>query len=112
MSVTTAPRGWWDHSSVCCDVATSRQAWILYDSLIFHKHDVELGQYLLDLIYGHLWESSSGIMEDGSLLFTVVTHEYRVPDHHLEVGPFPYDFILSSVPSPFLRADEDIELSR
>ena len=31
---------------------------------------------------------------------------------HLEVGPFPSDFIFSSVPGQFLRSDEELGCSR
>ena len=40
--------------------------------------------------------------------FHGVAHKYRSFAHHLEVGPFPSDFIFPSVPGPFLRADEDL----
>ena len=32
--------------------------------------------------------------------------------HHLDVGPFPYNFVIHSVMNLFLRADNDIECSR
>ena len=48
-------------------VETDEQAWTLSDSLKFSNHAEELGQTLLDLIYGRLWESTSGIMKDGTL---------------------------------------------
>ena len=51
-------------------------------------------------------------MKYGPLKFTVVPHENKAFSHHLEVDPFPYDFILSSVPGPFLRSDEELGCSR
>ena len=33
-------------------------------------------------------------------------------DHQLEVGPFPSDFIFSSVPGPLLRADKELVSTR
>ena len=32
--------------------------------------------------------------------------------HHLEVGPFPSEFTFSSVPDHFLKADEELGISR
>ena len=74
----------------------------------FCKHTVEVGKYLLDLIYGHLWEIVSGSMKNVPLWFTVVTHEDRAFYNHLEVGTFPSNFILSSIPGPFIRANEEL----
>ena len=51
-------------------------------------------------------------MNGGTLGFHVVPYEYRAFPHHLEVCPFPSDFILSSVPGQFLRADEELGRSR
>ena len=51
-------------------------------------------------------------MKYGLFLFTVVPHKYRAFSHHLEVGPLPSEFILSSIPGPFMRADDDIGCSR
>ena len=39
--------------------------------------------------------------------FTLVSHKDREFSHHLEVGPFPSNFVFSSVLSPFLRASEE-----
>ena len=47
-------------------------------------------------------------MKDGPLLFPFVSHEDRAFFCNLEVGPFPSDFVLSSVLVPFLRADEEL----
>ena len=47
-------------------------------------------------------------MKDGSLWFPVVPHEDRAFPHHLEVGPFPSDFVFYSILSPFLSADENL----
>ena len=62
----------------------------------------------MTLIYRHLWESASGIVRDGNLGFTVVTHKDVAFDYHLEVVPFPSGFSFPSVPVPFLKADEDL----
>ena len=51
-------------------------------------------------------------MRDGPLWFTVVPHEAGSLAHHLEVGPLSSNFILPSVPWPFLRADEELGISR
>ena len=51
-------------------------------------------------------------MKDGPLVFTIITHKDRAFVHHLEVGLFPYDFILPSAPGPFLRADEELGCPR
>ena len=50
-------------------------------------------------------------MKNGILLFPVVPHEYRSFSHHIELGPFPSDFVFSSVLGPFLRADEELGCS-
>ena len=63
-------------------------------------------------MYELLWEKLSGIMKDGPLLFTFVTHEYRAFSHHLEIGPFYSEFVFSSVLDPFSRADEGLGRSR
>ena len=47
-------------------------------------------------------------MKDGHLQFPVVTHEDRAFAHYLEVGPFPSNFVFSSVLGPFVRADEEL----
>ena len=47
-------------------------------------------------------------MNYGSLWFPIVTHKDRPFSHHLEVGPFPSDSVLSSVLFPFLMVDEDL----
>ena len=47
-------------------------------------------------------------MKDGNLWFSVVPHKYVELDHHLEVGPFSYNFWFLPVSSPFLRDDEDL----
>ena len=78
----------------------------------FHGHSVELVQSLLALIYGRLWESASRIMKVVTLWFTIVLQEERYFARHLEVGPFPYNFIFSSITGPFLRSDEEIVRSR
>ena len=62
----------------------------------------------MSLLYGRLWESAPGIMKDDPSWFTVVPHKYRSFSHHLEVGPFPSNFIFPSVPGPFLRAHEEL----
>ena len=41
-----------------------------------------------------------------TLGFPVVPHNSGVLAHHIESWPFPYNFGLSSVLVPFLRADE------
>ena len=74
----------------------------------FHEHAVELGQALLALIYEILWESTYGSMKYGPLWFTVVTYKDRTFYHHLDVVPFPFNFVLSSVLGPFMRDDEDL----
>ena len=51
-------------------------------------------------------------MEDGPLVFTVFTLKDGSFSHHLEVGSFPSDFILPSVPSPFFRAEEELGRSK
>ena len=51
-------------------------------------------------------------MKYGPLWFSVVPHKDRAFARHLELSPFPSDFILSYLQSPFLRADEDIGRSR
>ena len=51
-------------------------------------------------------------MEDGTLGFNVVPHEDEEFNHHLEVCPFPFEFILPSVPVPFWRDDEELDRSR
>ena len=56
--------------------------------------------------------SASRGMKDGPLVFPVFSHKDRAFSHHLEVGPFPSDFIFSSVPGPFLRSDEELGRSR
>ena len=78
----------------------------------FYEHAVELGQSLLNLIYVCLWESSSRIMEDGPLVFSIVPHKDGTFYHQLEVVPFPSDFIFPSVPVPFLRADDELGILR
>ena len=84
----------------------SRDCWASVDpvkSLKIRKHDVKLGQPLLDLIYGCLWESTPRSVKDSSLVFHVVQHEDIAFAHHLEVYPFPSDFVLISVLGTFLR---------
>ena len=44
--------------------------------------------------------------------FPVVTHEDIAFPHHLEVGPFPSNFVFSSILGPFLRSDEDLRRYR
>ena len=78
----------------------------------FRKHAIEVVESLLTLIYGSLWEREYRSAKYGNLVFTIVPHGYGAFAHHLEVGPFPYNFILSSVPGPFLRDDEKIGRSR
>ena len=78
----------------------------------FREHYVELGQFLLALVYWRLWKSVYDIMKDGPLWFSVLPHKDRAVSHHLEVGPFPSNFIFSSVPVPFLRYDEELGSSR
>ena len=51
-------------------------------------------------------------MKYGPLGYTVVPHEDGVFAHHLEIGPFPSDFFLPSVPGPGLRIYEEIRHSR
>ena len=74
----------------------------------FRKHAVEIGQTLLALIYGRLWESAYGSMKDVPVWFLVVLHRNREFSHHLEVGPFPYDFVFSAILDTFLRDDEEL----
>ena len=76
------------------------------------KYSVELGYFLQNLIYGRLWESESRIVKDGPLAFLVVPHNNGAFSHYLEVGPFSSEFIFTSVPIPFLRADEDLGCPR
>ena len=73
-----------------------------------YEHAVELGQYLLALIYGCLWESASGSMKDVPLWFLVVPLADKLFSYHIEVGPFHFNFIFSSFPGTFLRANEDL----
>ena len=73
-----------------------------------YEHAVELGQYLLALIYGCLWESASGSMKGGTLWFNVVPNEDKEFYHHLEVVPLPSDFVFFSVLGPFMRANEEL----
>ena len=47
-------------------------------------------------------------MKDSTLGFTVLPHKDGAFTHHLEVGPFPSDFISPSVQVLFLRVDEEI----
>ena len=47
-------------------------------------------------------------MKGGTLLFTVVPHKDRAFYHHLEVGPFPSNFVLSSFLGQFMRAGEEL----
>ena len=51
-------------------------------------------------------------MKNGALGFNIVTNEDGSFAHNLEVGPFPSEFILLSVPGPFLMSDEDLGRSR
>ena len=76
------------------------------------KHDSEIGQALLTLIDRRLWECISRIIRYGLLVFPVFPNKYGASSHHLEVGPFPFNFIFYSVPGPFLRADEELGSSR
>ena len=41
------------------------------------------------------------------LIFPVVFHMDGTLTHYIEVGPFPDNFAISSVPGPFLRSYED-----
>ena len=50
------------------------------------EHAVEIGYSLLNLIYGCLWERESRSVNDGPLVFTMVTHRDGEFAHHLEVG--------------------------
>ena len=65
------------------------------------EHDAELGWAFITLIYGHIWDSESMSMKDGTMEFTVFPHKDGVLAHHLEVGPFLYTFRLPSIPGPF-----------
>ena len=47
-------------------------------------------------------------MKDGTLWFTVVTNKDRAFYRQLELGPFPSNFIFSSILGPFTRADEEL----
>ena len=78
----------------------------------FRKHAVKLGQILLAMIFGYLWDIVSGIIQDGPLQFLVVPHNHRAFYHHLEVGPFPSNLVFSSLLGPFLKNDEDLWRSR
>ena len=51
-------------------------------------------------------------MKDRPLWFAVVPQEDREFSNHLELGPFPSNFILSSVLGPILMADEELGFSR
>ena len=72
------------------------------------KHDLELGKTLLALIYVRLWESASGSIKGVHLWFPVVTHEDIAFFDHVDAGPFPSDFVFSSILDPFLRSDEEL----
>ena len=47
-------------------------------------------------------------MKDVTLLFTFVMYKDRAFAHHLDVSPFPSNFISSSLPGPFWRANEEL----
>ena len=51
-------------------------------------------------------------VKDGPLGFTIVPHKYVVLSHQREVGPIPSNFGFSSIPIPFLRADDDLVCPR
>ena len=51
-------------------------------------------------------------MKDGPLGFPVVPQKDGLFARQLEVGPFPSDFVLPSVPVLFWRADEYRRCSR
>ena len=47
-------------------------------------------------------------MKYGPLGFPIVPHKDVALSHHVEVGPFPSNSGLPSVPGPFLGAGEDL----
>ena len=44
--------------------------------------------------------------------FPIVLHKDGAFVHHIEVGPFPSNFVFPYVPVPFLMADEHLRHSR
>ena len=69
---------------------------------------MELGQSVLALIGGNLWDSTSWGIEDIPLVFSIVPDQYGAFTHYLEVGPFMYNFIFPTVRGPCLWSDEEI----
>ena len=72
---------------------------------------MKLGQSVLDLIDGSLWESKSWFMEYIPLGFYTVPYQDGVFPHYLEVGPFMSNFVFPPVRVPCLWADEDLRFS-
>ena len=58
----------------------------------FHEHDMKLGQAVLDLIDGSLWEITSWGMKEITMRFSIVSDQDRAFTNYLKVGPFMSDF--------------------
>ena len=78
----------------------------------FRKNSAELGQSLLTLVDGHLWDCTTGGMKDGNPSFPVVPHQDGIIACNVDVGSFPANFVFSSVMGLFLRAVEELGWSR
>lgn len=77
-----------------------------------HEHATELGGDLLTLVGGIFWKFTPRGMEDGPLIYPVVTHHDRVFVRHFQVGLLLANFGFPSVTGPFQSSDEYIGCSR
>ena len=68
----------------------------------FCENYMKLGQAVLTLIDGSLWEITYWGMEDSPLGFFILPDQDGVFPNHLEVCPFMSDFIFPPVPGPYL----------
>ena len=73
------------------DCSVSMYPVLLLDK--FCKHDIKLGQAVLDLIYGSVWEITSCVIEDSPMVFYIVPDQDGAFLHYLEVGPFIFNLI-------------------
>ena len=69
---------------------------------------MKLGQAVLALIDGNLWDRTYWVMEDSPLGLAIIPHQDRKFPHYLEVGPFMSDIIFPPTLGSYLWADEEL----
>ena len=74
----------------------------------FREHALKLGQTVLELIGGSLWERKHWGMEDSPLVFAIVPDQDGAFPHYFEAGTFMSDFIFPPSPGPCLWDDEEL----